>query len=70
MPDIRVHGFAGSHRCTESVLAGFGAAHELRRADYARLRCGLGRRGVEDHRRADHQCLFALFGSPIGTDSA
>ena len=44
----------------ESVLAGVGAADQHRRPGHARVRRRLGRRGVEDARRADRQRLVAL----------
>jgi dihydropyrimidine dehydrogenase (NAD+) subunit PreT len=40
------------HQEPEPVLARLRAAGQLRRSDHARLRRGLGRRGVEDARRA------------------
>ena len=68
VPELAVN-FAG-HSLAESLLAGLGAAHQLRRADHARLRRRLGRRGVEDHRRADHQRQLALLVRSTGTASA
>ena len=37
MPDIRVRSVRRRHRLAQSVLAGFRTAHQLRRADHARL---------------------------------
>ena len=58
MADLRIN-FAGN-QVAESVLAGLGAAGELRRAGSPRVRSRLGRRGLEDDRRARAQRLESL----------
>ena len=53
MPTLKTT-FAGI-RVPQPFLASLRPAHQRRRADHARLRRRLGRRRVEDHRRAHHQ---------------
>ena len=53
----------GGHQEPEPVLAGLRAADELRRPGHARVRRRLGRRRLEDARRADRQRLEPRYGA-------
>ena len=60
MAESRARGFAGASAAP--IRSGWPRRRPpTRRAGHARLRRRLGRRGVEDHRRADPERLLALF---------